>query len=205
MDISRYLVELIRKRKELTVPGLGTFHREELPAYFDHTSQSFLPPSERVVFTNEYSADETLSAYISQVENISAENATNFINEYVSNLNDLLANAELIKIDFLGTFEKGSNGLLFEADPELIPNNYFGLKAQKETNNIQEPPEKIADEVVEQQSMEEFEEELEEEVENGSSKTWILLLAFLLASTAIVQVLYPNLISSLFDSPIFLL
>jgi cell division septation protein DedD len=199
MDISRYLVELIRKRNELIVPGLGTFHREELPAYFDQTTQSFMPPSEKVVFSTEHAGDNSLLDYISLNENISRENAENFIREYVNNLNDLLSTTELIKIDFLGTFENGPKGLVFEADPDLIPNAYFGLKAQKETGETQEIDEKIADDVVEQQSVEEFEEELDAVEESSSSKTWIFVLALLLACTAIVQVLYPNLISSLLN------
>lgn len=199
MDISRYLVELIRKRNKLIVPALGSFHREELPAYFDQTTQSFLPPSEKVVFSTEYAEDDTLLDYISLNENISRENAENFIREYVNNLNDLLSTTELIKIDFLGTFENGRNGLVFESDPDLIPNAFFGLKAQKESEETQEIDEKMADEVVEQQSIEEFEEELDVVEESGSPKTWILVLAFLLACTAIVQVLYPNLISSLLN------
>lgn len=191
MDISRYLAELIRLKRELVVPGLGTFYKEQMPASYDAISQSFLPPSERIAFKNEAGEDDTLVQHICQSENISQDSAKKLIEEYISNLHDLLLNTELIKIDLLGSFEKTENGFVFEADPGLLSNPYFGLKPQAERSSSAQPVEK---ESVSADNTENQIDDLEEEEFHSGSKgkTWLLILAVLLSIIAGIQVFYPQ-------------
>lgn len=194
MDISRYLAELIRSKRELVVPGLGKFYREQIPASYDANSQSFLPPAERIVFKNEAVEDGTLVQHISQSENISINAAKKLLEEYTSNLHDLLSNTELIKIDQLGSFEKSENGFAFEADPGLVSNPYFGLKPQSEPSTAtQIAVENIVSVNETADKVEMAEEESEEEISSGSKgKIGLLILAVLLSIIAGLQVFYPQ-------------
>ena len=188
MDISRYLAELIRNREELVVPGLGTFFKKEIPARFDIETQQFLPPVEKIEFKIEFRQDDTLLHYIAQHEKTSLESINEFLEEYVSNLNDLLHSTESIKIDALGTFEQTKGGFSFLADQNLISNKYYGLKPQPELNHA------VRETLTEEIKQEEvFEEELEEsQAESFGKRNLLLILAIILCLIAVLQVIYPD-------------
>ena len=145
MDISSYIAEYIRENPKLIIPGLGTFTKEQVPARFDAANDRFLPPSERIVFSSSYSDDLALQKFICTAENAKPKAVAQFIEQYVSNLIDLLATTEEIKIDALGTFKRTSTKLTFKADESLASNaSYFGLKPQKEKSGIQAPLEEVS-------------------------------------------------------------
>ncbi len=191
MDISRYLAELIRNREELIVPGLGTFYKQEIPARFDEETQQFLPPVEKIEFKTEFQQDDTLLDYIALHEKTSKESIKEFFEEYISNLNDLLHSTESIKIDTLGTFEQTKGGFLFIADQNLISNKYYGLKPQPELNHA------IREIFTEEIKQEVFEEELEEnETESSGKRNFLMILAIILCLIAVLQVIYPDFLST---------
>jgi nucleoid DNA-binding protein len=115
MDISSYIAEYIRENPKLIVPGLGTFTKEQVPARFDAANNRFLPPTERIVFSSSYSDDVALQKFICTAEKAKPKAVAQFIEQYVSNLIDLLATTEEIKIDALGTFKRTSTKLTFKA------------------------------------------------------------------------------------------
>lgn len=208
MDISRYIVEYIQEHPKLIVPGLGTFYKEDIPARFDATQNSFLPPSEKVSFKAEFSADSALQQFIATKETAKPKSIAQFIEQYVSNLNDLLANTEEIKIDGLGTFTKKRNKLHFLADKNLKNNAaFFGLKAIKETAPFEPiPQESIAvvepEEPVEEPKLVEEEantiphineeEQEEEPTSGGLKKALLFILIVILTGLAIVQSFFPS-------------
>ena len=199
MDINRYLAELIRAKRILVVPGLGTFTKADIPATYDAGTQTFLPPSAQILFSNDFSEDPSFIEFISQKENLEPENVQNFLAAYIQNLHDLLATTELIKIDQLGTFEKEEDGFRFEADPGLLSQAYFGLKPIKDLAAPQTAPQpttSIDPEPVDEAENTEFNpEEIEEEAASPSGstgKTLLLILALVLVIIAGIQVFYPQ-------------
>lgn len=193
MDISRYLAALIKANRELIVPGLGTFHKEQFPARYDAASGTFLPPAEHIAFHTDFTEDHTLLNHIIQAEHADKKSAKDFLDEYINNLKDLLNTTEFIKIDALGTFEKSGNGFLFEADETLKSNNpFFGLKAQKDTAAISNNSD---------QTDAEIEELAEEETEKRpGKKIAIAVLIILLSTLAAIQIFNPNLLSTLWQT-----
>lgn len=190
MDISRHLAVLIKEKKRVIVPGLGTFYKVQLPAKYDSASESFLPPTERIDFKPEFVADQTLLNFISRFEDTDPASVNPFLQEFVNNLNDLLNSTELIKIDALGTFEKSGNSFLFEADDTLKNNPaYFGLKPQKETkitasaSNLKAVDEEEEEEI-------DFEEGIE--YQNSGKKKALFVLILVLIAFAAIQIFYPN-------------
>jgi len=211
MDISSYIAEYIRENQILIVPGLGTFTKEQVPARFDAANDRFLPPTERIVFSSSYSDDLALQKFICTAENAKPKAVAQFIEQYVSNLIDLLATTEEIKIDALGTFKRTSTKLTFKADESLASNaSYFGLKPQKEKSGIQAPIEDVSplpeeapiNEIPTEEPILETEEEIEEV--RGSSKfkkAVLILLILALSALAGLQIYCPSLLSHLWNSP----
>lgn len=212
MDISRYIVEYIQEHPKLIVPGLGTFYKEEIPAQFDAAKNTFLPPSEKILFKSEYSNDSTLQQFIASKEKAKAKSIQQFIEQYVHNLTDLLANTEEIKIDGLGTFTKKRNKLHFSADKNLARSNtFFGLKPLKDlaepsidevqTQVVEEPtPSTLAEQEVVLSTAIEVEEQ--EEPSSGTFKKVLLFILILLLTTlAIVQSFFPSYLDVLWNKP----
>ena len=211
MDISSYIAEYIRENQILIVPGLGTFTKEQVPARFDAANDRFLPPTERIVFSSSYSDDLALQKFICTAENAKPKAVAQFIEQYVSNLIDLLATTEEIKIDALGTFKRTSTKLTFKADESLASNaSYFGLKPQKEKSGIQAPIEDVSplpeeapiNEIPTEEPILETEEEIEEV--RGSSKfkkAVLILLILALSALAGLQIYCPSLLGHLWNAP----
>ena len=212
MDISSYIAEYIRENPKLIVPGLGTFTKEQVPARFDATNDRFLPPTERIVFSSSYSDDLALQKFICTAENAKPKAVAQFIEQYVSNLIDLLATTEEIKIDALGTFKRTSTKLTFKADESLASNaSYFGLKPQKEKSSIQAPLEEVSPiaeeapitEIPTEEPILENEVEETEEVRGSSTfkKTILILLILALSALAGLQIYCPSLLGHLWNAP----
>ncbi|MCF8319244.1 MAG: SPOR domain-containing protein [Sphingobacteriaceae bacterium] len=212
MDISSYIAEYIRENPKLIVPGLGTFTKEQVPARFDAANERFLPPSERIVFSSSYSDDLALQKFICTAENAKPKAVAQFIEQYVSNLIDLLATTEEIKIDALGTFKRTSTKLTFKADESLASNaSYFGLKPQKEKSGVQVPLKEVSPileeapitEIPTEEPILETEEEETEEVRGLSThkKTILILIILALSALAGLQIYCPSLLGHLWNAP----
>jgi cell division septation protein DedD len=213
MDISSYIAEYIRENPKLIVPGLGTFVKEQVPARFDAANNRFLPPTERIVFSSSYSDDVALQKFICSAENAKPKAVAQFIEQYVSNLIDLLGTTEEIKIDALGTFKRTSTKLTFKADESLTNStSYFGLKPQKEKSGTQTlieevPPileEAPITEIPTEEPLPEPEEEEIEEVRGSSKfkKAVLIVLILALSSVAGLQIYCPSLLSQLWNAPV---
>jgi hypothetical protein len=210
MDISSYIAEYIRENPKLIVPGLGTFTKEQVPARFDAANDRFLPPSERIVFSSSYSDDVALQKFICNAEKAKPKAVAQFIEQYVSNLIDLLATTEEIKIDALGTFKRTSTKLTFKADESLASNaSYFGLKPQKEKSGIQAPLDDVSTiaeeapipEIPTEEPILENEEEEIEEVRGSSKFKKAVLIVLILALSALagLQIYCPDTLSNFWN------
>ena len=210
MDISSYIAEYIRKNQILIVPGLGTFTKEQVPARFDAANNLFLPPTERIVFSGIYSDNVALQKFICNAEKAKPKAVAQFIEQYVSNLIDLLATTEEIKIDALGTFKRTSTKLTFKADESLSNStSYFGLKPQKEKSGIEAPveevtpiPEEAPITVVPTEELIPEPEEVEIEEVRGSStfkKAILILLLVALSALAGLQIYCPDTLSNFWN------
>jgi hypothetical protein len=203
MDISSYIAEYIRENPKLIVPGLGTFTKEQVPARFDAANDRFVPPTERIVFSSSFSDDVALQKFICTAEKAKPKAVAQFIEQYVSNLIDLLTTTEEIKIDALGTFKRTNTKLTFKADESLANStSYFGLKPQKEKSGIQAPVEEVSHipevapitEIPTEEPVPEPEEEEIEEIQGSSKfkKAILILLIVVLSAFAGLQIYCPD-------------
>lgn len=116
MDISLYLVELLRLHDCVIVPYLGGFIANYRPAEMDLVSNSFNPPVKDIIFTGKLSKNDGLLVnYISEIEGVGYMEARHIISEFVDEMWSKLENGEKIEFQNIGSLQFDRNEkLIFE-------------------------------------------------------------------------------------------
>ena len=131
MDISVYLIELLRLHDCVIVPELGGFVTNYRPAEMDLASNSFSPPRKEIIFSSKLDKNDGLLVnHISESEGIGYLEARFVVSEFVDEARSKLENGEKIMLSKVGCFEYDKNErLVFE--PEIHENlllDAFGLE-----------------------------------------------------------------------------
>jgi len=122
MDITFYLVELLRLHDCVIVPDLGGFVTNYRPAEMDLANNTFNPPVKEIIFTGKLSKNDGLLVnYISETEGVGYFEARQIISEFVDEIWSKLENGEKIEFQNVGSLQFDRNEkLIFE--PEVHEN-----------------------------------------------------------------------------------
>jgi nucleoid DNA-binding protein len=122
MDISVYLIELLRLHDCVIVPDLGGFVTNYRPAEMDLSSNSFSPPRKEIIFSSKLDKnDGLLINHISETEGIGYLEARLIVSEFVDEIKSKLENGEKIELQKVGSLQYDRNErLIFE--PEIHEN-----------------------------------------------------------------------------------
>jgi len=122
MDITFYLVELLRLHDCVIVPDLGGFVTNYRAAEMDLANNSFNPPVKEIIFTAKLSKNDGLLVnYISETEGVGYFEARQIISEFVDEIWSKLENGEKIEFHNVGSLQYDRNEkLIFE--PEVHEN-----------------------------------------------------------------------------------
>jgi len=131
MDISVYLIELLRLHDCVIVPDLGGFVTNYRPAEMDLASNSFNPPRKEIIFSSKLDKNDGLLVnHISETEGIGYLEARMIVSEFVDEAKSNLENGEKIELLKVGCLQYDRNEkLIFE--PEIHENlllDAFGLE-----------------------------------------------------------------------------
>ncbi|TKC03844.1 HU domain-containing protein [Pedobacter frigoris] len=136
MEILSYLTELVKTRKEVGIPGIGTFYKKKSPGRYDADTHSFLPPSYALDFTLELREHESLANYVSMQENISFESASYYIDQFSEAIQKQLSEQKNADFGNIGKLSIIDNHLVFDAKGESnIGFESYGLPSIKEEAN----------------------------------------------------------------------
>jgi len=116
MDITFYLVELLRLHDCVIVPDLGGFVTNYRPAEMDLANNSFKPPVKEIIFSGKLSKNDGLLVnYISETEGVGYLVARQIISEFVDEIWSKLENGEKIEFPNVGSLQFDRNEkLIFE-------------------------------------------------------------------------------------------
>ncbi|MBE9601208.1 SPOR domain-containing protein [Pedobacter sp. MC2016-24] len=130
MDVLFHLTTLIKAHKEVGIPGLGTIYKKKSPGRYDASSHSFLPPSYLIHFTSDLKEDTLLTSLISEAENISADSATDHIEQFSQHILDELAEHQNLSFGQLGDFSIETGSLTFTSKKDQhFGFEFYGLPA----------------------------------------------------------------------------
>lgn len=142
LKIKEYIKDLLVKNQGVILPGFGGFVSEYEPASFDVNENKFLPPSKKILFNREFSyQDDLLSDYISNEEKITKEEAKKRLNDFITEVQQILKKGDKIEFPEIGTLSQNTKGQIIfnqNKDSNLLTDS-FGLSSIKTKKSIVEP------------------------------------------------------------------
>jgi len=144
MDMLAYLTELIKTRKEVGIPGLGTIYKKKSPGRYDAETHSFLPPSYVLDFSSEVREQTLLIAHICKKRNISPDAATYYVDQFSDEIKKQLEEHEEASLYPLGTLYGSPETLSFKpVNDQNFGFDFYGLPPVKEEAELVAEPEEI--------------------------------------------------------------
>lgn len=133
MDIdllSKMVKELILDEDRVTLPGLGSFVAEIVPAAFSDKGYTINPPYRRLFFRSRPDQGEELVNFYASSNKLEKEVAEKIIKDFLSELKDVLHDKKTVVFPGLGRLRATKeNNLFFVADEDLdIYPDGFGLE-----------------------------------------------------------------------------
>ncbi|HMI05488.1 MAG TPA: hypothetical protein VK541_23570 [Pedobacter sp.] len=133
MEISSYLTELIRTRKEVGITGLGTIYKKKSPGRYDAQAHAFLPPSYTLEFTEEVKENNALAEFISKKKNISFDSSYYFVEQFAEELLRQLKDSREADLGELGRLSASDKGLTFSPSGATdLGFEFYGLPSFKD-------------------------------------------------------------------------
>lgn len=149
MDMLSYLTVLIKTRKEVGIPGLGTIYKKKSPGRYDAATHSFLPPSFVLDFNTEVLEHSLLIDHICKQRNISPDSASYFIEKFVEEIKKQLEEHQEASLTPLGTLFQSSGTLSFKPlNDQNFGFDFYGLPPVKEEHSIPAATELRTEEVI---------------------------------------------------------
>ncbi|MCR5407508.1 MAG: hypothetical protein K6E61_00150 [Bacteroidales bacterium] len=143
MDIdllAKMVREIMMDHDSVTLPGLGSFAAEVVPATFSDKGYTINPPYRRLYFLPHQGTDTLLADLYSSSNNISASDATRILVEYLTEMKEVLVAKKLIVFPGLGRLRATrENHFFFVADEylDIYPSGFglepISLKTHEET------------------------------------------------------------------------
>jgi cell division septation protein DedD len=131
MDISAYLIELLRLHDCVIVPDFGGFVTNYRPAEVDLAGNSFNPPRKEIIFSAMLKKNDGLLVnHLSESEGIGYMEARLAISEFVEEAQSRLENGDTIVLPMIGSLKYDRNEkLIFEPDvKENLLLDSYGLE-----------------------------------------------------------------------------
>ena len=133
MDIdllSKMVKELILDTDRVTLPGLGSFVAEIVPATFSDKGYTINPPYRRLYFRAKPDEGSELISFYASSNNVQPDMAERIIRDFLSELKNILHEKKIVVFPGLGRLRATKeNNLFFVADEDLdIYPEGFGLE-----------------------------------------------------------------------------
>ncbi len=130
MKIAKYISNLLFEYECIVVPGLGGFITNEIPSQINSVSNTFTPPTKKIVFnTHLKTNDGLLVNHIAESEKIEYAEANNRVNRFVSRCLEALGQGKRIHFHRIGILQQDGEGYIIY-EPETAQNYHpdaFGL------------------------------------------------------------------------------
>ncbi len=118
--LSRMIGELILEHDAVSLPGLGTFVAEDMPASFSDRGYTINPPYRRMSFTQRESSDGLLAALLAERSELDAAEAQSALGVMLAELGDALRKSRSVDLPGLGRLRATrENHFFFVPDDDL--------------------------------------------------------------------------------------
>lgn len=177
MDIGQYISDLLKDHEEVSLPGIGTFFKRTVNAYFDANDCVYYPPSYKVDFKESEETSSLLINHVVNIKRISESSAIYFIERFAEKLRSNLEKDSTTPVLPLGTLSKDGSALILNSTPIDSAPDFFGLKPVKELN-------------IRASSLIEKGADLFPNEVAKPNRTWVWILGLILLLSAIIGLAY---------------
>jgi hypothetical protein len=135
MKIGKYISELLFENDFVILPQLGEFSTKYIPAKFIPELKKVESPSKTIVFNDKNkSGGGLLTEYIAKKENMSSQEAREFVNTFVSEMLNSLRSGKKVELESIGVFSMDQSGMIyFDGDKTInYLNDSMGMSSVKE-------------------------------------------------------------------------
>ena len=142
MDIdllSKMIGELILDHDELSLPGLGTFVAEEVPATFSDKGYTVNPPYRKLSFYQRPENDHLLIDFYAASNHVSFDDASLILVRFLDEMKSILKEKKVIVMPGLGRLRATRENNFFfvpDADLDIYPDG-FGLRPVSMKNHTE--------------------------------------------------------------------
>lgn len=139
-QLSKMVREIILETESVTLPGLGSFVAEVVPASFSDKGYTINPPYRRLSFSHREGGDTRLADLYAASNGVSREEALQLLSEFLSGLRETLMSRKAVALPGLGRLRATrENNFFFVPDenPDIDPSGFglypISLKTHQET------------------------------------------------------------------------
>ena len=139
-QLSKMVREIILETESVTLPGLGSFVAEVVPASFSDKGYTVNPPYRRLSFSHREGGDTRLADLYAASNGVSREEALQLLSEFLSGLRETLMSRKAVALPGLGRLRATrENNFFFVPDenPDIDPTGFglypISLKTHQET------------------------------------------------------------------------
>ena len=148
MDIdllAQMVKEVVLDHDSVTLPGMGSFVAELVPASFADRGYTILPPYRRLYFSPKQGDDNLLAALYAKSNDVSEADASRILEDFIAEMKEVLKVRKTLVLTGLGRLRATrENHFFFVADENLdIYPNGFGLQPIS-LKTHEETPEEVA-------------------------------------------------------------
>ena len=148
MDIdllAKMLKEVVMDHDTVTLPGMGSFVAELVPATFADRGYTILPPYRRLYFSPKQGEDRLLAQLYAKSNDVSEADAARILEDFIAEMKEVLKQRKTLILTGLGRLRATrENHFFFVADEDLdIYPSGFGLKPIS-LKTHEETPEEVA-------------------------------------------------------------
>lgn len=143
MDIdllSKMVKEMILDNDSVTLPGIGSFVAEVVPATFSDKGYTINPPYRRLFFRQRHQDDSRLIDFYCQSNGVAPADGERILTEFLTGLKEILIEKKNVILPGLGRLRATKENNFFfvpDEDLDIYPNGYglepISLKTHQET------------------------------------------------------------------------
>lgn len=129
-ELGLHIQHLLKTSPKVYLPGIGTFKKKRVAAYFDEDTNSFFPPTYTIFLDAEKGSPELIITYISKSKHISIEESDQLLKSIVGSI--------LLVLNEQGEYEITDLGKLFQSDGEINFTEEESIKRETSLKAVQE-------------------------------------------------------------------
>ncbi len=190
--LQQYITEVLFKQQTCSLPQVGTFTIQHIPAHFSVVDQVLTPPRQQVSFETRWEDDGSCLHWISQKENLIESVASLKLEKYLQEFRELLQSGQPIDLPNIGTLRLDPLGEVRFTAQEL-PDAWQALELAPVLRADAAP--KVLQgttEVVNQEIVEYTEAVLDDNESRGRFRWWWVVLPLLLIGAGAAAWIYKD-------------